>query len=357
MSLYAVILCGGRGERFWPKSRRALPKQFIKMIGDRSMTQETSERITRLCPQDRQVFVAPVRFGPTLRRQLRLKARNLVFEPMGRNTAPAIGLAATYLARRDPDATMVVLPADHLIDNRAAFLRAVRLAARLAQDGLLVTFGIPPARPDTGYGYIQLGDAIVGNEGLSAHRVLGFREKPDAATAARYLAEGGYAWNSGMFVWRADVILAAFREFLPEFHRALGQFGATIDTGKEKAALDRLYRKAPSVSIDYAIMEKARNIAAVRGSFDWDDVGSWLALERHVKGDQDGNVAQGKCVTRDALRCIVDTDCGAVALLGVKDLVVVRSGDAVLVAHREALAGLKDLLALIAGRKETKGLL
>jgi len=283
-----------------------------------------------------------------LREQLGSSA-HLVFEPMGRNTAPAIGLAAEYLKHEDPDATMLVLPADHLIEDRPAFLKAVRLGARLAQDGLLVTFGIRPERPDTGYGYIQLGSHIAGKGRLTAHRVLGFKEKPSPARARAYLAAGNYVWNSGMFIWRVAAILAAFRTFMPGFHAALEEFGTTIGTRREKSALAKLYRDAPSISIDYAVMEKADNVACVRGAFDWDDVGSWLALARHTQPDPAGNVAHGLLVARDSANCVVDSDSGIVAALGVKNLVIVRAGDAVLVADRKHLGRMKQLLAEIAG--------
>ncbi len=348
MSLHAVILCGGRGERFWPKSRRALPKQFIALFGRNSLTQETSARVQPLCPPKRQLFVAPAEFEPVLRGQLGRTAR-LAFEPVGRNTAPAIGLAAEYLKHEDPDATMLVLPADHLIEDQPAFLEAVRMGARLARDGLLVTFGIRPERPDTGYGYVQLGSRITGKGRLTAHRVRGFREKPSPARARAYLAAGNYVWNSGMFIWRVDAILAAFRKFMPEFHAGLETFGKTIGTRREKAALGRLYRGVQSISIDYAVMEKATNVACVRSAFDWDDVGSWLALARHAHPDPAGNVAQGLLVARDSTNCVVDSDAGIVAALGVKNLVIVRAGDAVLVADRKHLARMKQLLVEIAG--------
>ncbi len=348
MSLYAVILCGGRGERFWPKSRRVLPKQFIALFSRGSLTQETSARIGPLCPPERQLFVAPAEFGSVLRKQLGAAAR-LAFEPVGRNTAPAIGLAAAYLHRQDPDATMVVLPADHLIEDRSGFLKAVRMGAQLAQQGLLVTFGIRPDRPDTGYGYIQLGKQIAGKAGLTAHRVQAFKEKPSPARARAYLAAGNFVWNSGMFIWRVDAILAAFRKLMPGFHAALESFGTTIGTRREKPALARLYREAPAISIDYAVMEKADNVVCMRGAFDWDDVGSWLALVRHTKPDSAGNVANGLLVSKDSSNCVVDSDSGIVAALGVKDLVIVRAGDAVLVADRKHLGQMKQLLAEIAG--------
>jgi len=348
MNLYAVVLCGGRGERFWPKSRRALPKQFITLFGQRSLTQETSARVLPLCPPKRQLFVAPAEFEPVLRRQLG-KSAHLVFEPIGRNTAPAIGLAAEYLKHEDPDATMLVLPADHLIEDRDAFLKAVQMGAQLAQKGLLVTFGIRPERPDTGYGYVQLGSRLAGRGRLTAHEVLGFKEKPSPAKARAYLAAGNYVWNSGMFIWRVDAILAAFRKFMPEFYAELEKFGKAIGTRREKTALAQLYRDAQSISIDYAVMERADNVACVRGPFDWDDVGSWLALARHTSPDPAGNVAHGLLVARDSANCVVDSDAGIVATLGVKDLVIVRAGDAVLVADRKHLGRMKQLLAEIAG--------
>ncbi|MBN2465060.1 mannose-1-phosphate guanylyltransferase [candidate division WOR-3 bacterium] len=347
MNLHAVVLCGGRGERFWPKSRRALPKQFIALFGRESLTQETSDRVRPLCPTARQLFVAPAEFEKVLRRQLGANAR-LVFEPLGRNTAPAIGLAAEYLKHEDPDATMLVLPADHLIEDGAAFLKAVRLGAQLAQDGMLVTFGIRPERADTGYGYVQLGKRIAGKDRLAAHRVQAFKEKPSPARARAYLAAGNYVWNSGMFIWRVDAILSAFEQFMPALYAELEAFGRTVGTRRQKAALARLYRKTPAISIDYAVMEKADNVACVRGAFDWDDVGSWLALARHIKPDHADNVANGVLVARNSSHCIVDSDAGVIAALGVKDLVIVRAGDAVLVADKDALAHIKPLLADVA---------
>lgn len=355
MSVYAVILCGGRGERFWPKSRSSFPKQFISLFGQRSLTQATSDRIRSLCPPARQLLLASPQFAQILQEQL--PNVPVLFEPHGRNTAPAIGLAAAWLAARSPNATMVVLPADHLIEKRREFLAAVRLAVKLAQDGLLVTFGIRPTRPDTGYGYIKLGRRIAGTGKLTGHEVLGFTEKPDADRAKSYLAAGNYCWNSGMFVWQVATILAAFREHLPEFATELAKYQATVGTRRESAALDRLYRVAPQLSIDYAIMEKAENVAAVRGAFDWDDVGSWLALARHRPKDCLGNVHNGIAVLRDSRNCIVDADVGVVAVLGVEGLVIVRSGDAVLVASQDALGSIKDLLSDIRANPKARATL
>ncbi|UCG43702.1 MAG: mannose-1-phosphate guanylyltransferase [candidate division WOR-3 bacterium] len=354
--LYAVIMCGGKGERFWPKSRRTSPKQFIRLFGDRSLTRQTSDRMLKLCPVERQVFIAPAEYERVMREQVKTRKANLILEPVGRNTAPAIGVAAAYLAARDTDASMVVLPADHLITKHAKLLACVRLAAKLAQQGLLVTFGIPPSRPDTGYGYIKVGDRLT-SKGIQAFRVLGFREKPDPRTARRYVKAGSYLWNSGMFVWRVDVIFSAFERYMPEFHSSLLRLRDAVGTKSEKRVLNKVYRDAPSISVDYAIMEKAGNIAAVRATFDWDDVGSWLALARHMKQDKVGNVVRGTCVGKDMRGCIVDADSGLLAVLGCRDLVIVRSGEAVLVAHKDRLDDIKALVKLVGESRHGGGYL
>lgn len=352
--LHAVILCGGRGERFWPRSRRFLPKQFLALFGGRTLLQDTSRRIAPLCPVGRQLFVASRGMAKTVRRQARVSEEQVLVEPVGRNTAPAIGLAAAHLVARDPDAVMVVLPADHHISRLRQFQAAVRLAARSAQDGSLVTFGVPPTRPDTGYGYIRVGDRVAGRGALTVHRVAEFCEKPDLATARRYLKTGEFLWNSGMFVWRADAILDALRKFLPKLSADLRAYTRAVGTAKQVKALERVYERAESVSIDYAVMEKAKNVVALRAGFGWDDVGSWLALERHLKADRDGNSVAGLVAAQSSGNCIVDSDCGVVALLGVRDLVVVRSGDAVLVASRDKLPELKRLLKRMAEEPKTR---
>lgn len=348
MKLYAVILCGGKGERFWPRSRRANPKQFASLVGRGSLLQQTVARIRQLCPPSRRLFVAPVELEKQVRKQVRPASGCLLLEPEGKNTAPAIGLAAAWLQAKSPDSTMVVLPADHLVRNRQAFLAAVKFAAELAQEHLLVTFGIPPDRPDTGYGYIEIGDKIRTSNGKSAYKVLGFKEKPDYQTATEYVSAGHFLWNSGMFVWRVDAIMDAFRRFMPELAASLTRLTKTVGSKKEQAVVRQMYRQTENISIDYAVMEKADNIAVVRADFDWDDVGSWLALTRHLKPDAAGNVAQGLACLHNSHDCVVSSDTGLVALLGVKDLVVVRAADAVFVAQKSELDSLKAMLGTMA---------
>ncbi|MGQ9679068.1 MAG: mannose-1-phosphate guanylyltransferase, partial [bacterium] len=254
MDIYAVILCGGRGERFWPKSRTNLPKQFMVLFGNRSMVRATSERVKKLCPVSKQFFVTGAQFAPILKKELRVKKPNLLLEPFGKNTAPAIGFAATVISRFDPNGVMVVLPADHLIAARSAFLKSVQLAVRAAKMGYLVTFGVTPSRPDTGYGYIHFGKKVLGGKGGSVYKVIAFKEKPDEQTVRNYVSRGKFLWNSGMFVWRVDVILESFRRFMPEFYQALMEFKKSWSGKEKEMALQRLYRAVPSISIDYAIM-------------------------------------------------------------------------------------------------------
>lgn len=344
--IFGVILCGGKGERFWPKSRRRTPKQFIRLFGRRSLIQATSDRIRKLCPIERQLFVAPEEFAGHIRRELGVKKGNLILEPFGKNTAPAIGLAAATLYRDYPDAVMIVLPADHLIEPEPEFHRAVRLAIKIAEAGLLVTFGIIPTRPDTGYGYIEQGAVILSKNGQTVYRAKTFREKPNRVTALSYLRSGRFLWNSGIFVWRVDTIMNAFARFMPDFHKMLTVLS---ENGSRKAGsvIRKIYDQVQSISIDYAIMEKAENVAVVRAGFNWDDVGSWLALERRLPLDKEGNATLGLWFGINTSNCIIYTDEGIVGTLGVKNLVIARSGDALLVSTKEALSDLKQLLVKI----------
>uniref|UniRef100_A0A7V3PUF5 mannose-1-phosphate guanylyltransferase n=1 Tax=candidate division WOR-3 bacterium TaxID=2052148 RepID=A0A7V3PUF5_UNCW3 len=352
-NIYGVILCGGKGERFWPKSRQALPKQFVKLFENRSLLQATSARIGKLCPLKQQFFVAPERFAELLKKELRVKTNNLILEPKGKNTAPAIGLAAALLFIENPSAIMVVLPADHFIKPENEFLKAVRLAVKVARQGYLVTFGIVPSRPDTGYGYIETGEQLIIDNSLSAYKVKAFKEKPDRPMAEEYLKSGRFLWNSGMFVWRVDVILEAFARFMPDFHQRLMKLVHLKTKNERKTHIRRIYNQVESISIDYAIMEKAENVAVIRAGFDWDDVGSWLALERRLTVDEKGNAIRGLWFGIGTEKCIIYCDEGVIGTLGLKNLVIARSGDALLVAQKDALGDLKQLLALM--QKDSQG--
>jgi mannose-1-phosphate guanylyltransferase len=354
MELYAVILAGGIGERFWPVSRRSFPKQFVPLFGKTSLIEQTRKRISRLCPFNHQRYIIPFEMAKLLQMQTGVKHQNIIFEPYGKNTAPAIGLAAVYISAIAPDATMVVLPADHHIEPVNNFIACVKAAYKIAQQGYLITFGIPPSRPETGYGYIHIGDVIDKQEKITVHRTLEFKEKPSLDIALAYFQAKKFLWNSGMFVFRVSTILDAFRTFAPDFYAELINFQKFIGTNQEKSMLERMYQQMPTTSIDYAVMEKAKNIAVVKANFLWDDVGSWLALERHFRISSDGNVILGKHYGVDSKESIIYSDAGVIATLGIENLVIVKAKDAVLVADKKRVGDLKALLRVIGNAKSGK---
>ncbi len=339
--IYAVFLVGGRGERFWPLSTPERPKQFLRIFSQKSMIEETVERILPLVPRKRILFVLPPHLVRPLKEELRwVKKENLIVEPEGRNTAPAIALAARSL-RNKPDSVMAVLPADHLISPKKAFLNDLGKAAELARKGYLVTFGIKPERPETGYGYIEIEEKKpLCRDGF---KVKKFHEKPSEATAKSYLKSGKHLWNSGMFVWRAGSIIEAFKVHAPGTYKGLLAGGSNRVTRAS-------YSKLEATSIDYAVMEKSPNVAVLRARFLWDDVGSWTAIERHLKKGVDKSVSVGKLISLDSEECIVVAPEGEVALLGVRNLVIVKTQDTVLVCAKERAADIKKLLVRRASR-------
>lgn len=332
--IHAVLLVGGKGERFWPLSTSERPKQFLKIFFNKTMVAETVERIKPLVGMDNVHFVLPPNLVDILKKEIPgVKNRNLIIEPQGRNTAPAIALAARAL-RSKPEAIMVVLPADHIISPNKTFLSDIKAAIQLADKGYLVTFGIPPSRPDTGYGYIEIDRNLPMGRGFKAKR---FREKPDIKTARRYLKSANFLWNSGMFIWKVETIIESFKLQFNEAYKSL-----LIPQAKEPTRIS--YAKLESISIDYAIMEKAQNVAVVPARFRWDDVGSWNAVERHLPQGLDKNTSIGKLIALDSKECIVVAEEGEVALLGVNDLVVVKTKDTVLVCAKDRAAEVKELV-------------
>lgn len=354
MRLVAVILAGGKGERFWPKSRSNFPKQFITLFGKDSLLQQTYQRVRKIVDVTNQYYVIPTSLIKLLRKQIPVLSKNIIEEPIGRNTAPAIGLAAIYLDKIVPNSTMLILPADHLIKRVNEFYNCVRFAYQIAEQGYLVTFGIPPTAPDTGFGYIQTGKPYQIYQNMKSFHTLRFTEKPNLTLAKKYLKAKTYLWNSGMFIWQVSTILKAFEMYLPEFYQELREFQKYIGTRKEEAKLIAMYKQAPATSIDYAILEKANNIITIKANFEWDDVGSWLALERHFAKDQSGNTKIGKVVTKDSENSIIVGNGGLVALMGIKNLLVVQSDDVTLVVSKDKAAEIKELLNQI---KQDKSLL
>ena len=358
MKIYPVILSGGAGTRLWPLSRAVLPKQLLPLVADKTMLQETALRVSGLpglmaplvvCGNDHRFMVAE---------QLRaagITPLGILLEPVGRNTAPAVAAAAHYLKSIDPEAVMLVLPADHVIENREAFKDAVLRAAEMVKGGGLATFGIVPKSPETGYGYIRRGDAVTGCG--ECYTVARFVEKPDAATAQGFLDDGGYYWNSGMFMFHAERFLKELQEHAPAIAHAAEQ---AVSTGYRDLDFCRLEEKAfsdsPSDSIDYAVMEKTRDAAVVPADIGWNDVGSWSALWEVQPKDANGNAQRGDVYLDNVKNSLVRAESRIVAVVGVDNLVVVETQDAVLVTHKDQVQRVKQVVDHLKSKARTEHL-
>ncbi|MBI3811909.1 MAG: mannose-1-phosphate guanylyltransferase/mannose-6-phosphate isomerase [Nitrospirae bacterium] len=364
-SLYAVILAGGSGSRFWPLSRELYPKQLLKLIGDETMLQRTL-RCARKAARPENIFVVTHRRqSDAVRMQsaavASLPPHHFIAEPEARNTAAAIGLAAVVLDRTDPEAVMVVMPADHVILKSAVFAKAVRAASRLAGEDWLVTFGIKPLHPETGYGYIRRGKPLgppragrrdrSGKNGSVAYQVGRFTEKPNRAAARRYLSEGGYYWNSGIFVWKASVILAVIQELQPKLYQGLIAIQKALGTSDEEKTIDKVYEHLDSVSIDYGVLERLhKNMAVLPVEIGWSDVGSWTAIDQISRRDSMGNVTVGNVIDLDSRNSILYADKRLVATIGLEDLVVVDTEDATLVCHKSRVQDVRKVVETLKQR-------
>jgi mannose-1-phosphate guanylyltransferase len=341
VKIYPVIMAGGSGTRFWPLSRKSRPKQFLPLAGDAPLLAATVARLPPLAKGDRTFVVCGPAHAPAARRMLPgLPRENFIVEPCARNTAPCVGLAALHVAARDRKGVMAMLPADHHVGRPEAFRDALVAAAQLADAGSIATIGLRPSRPETGYGYLKIGPRLAararGKGRLAAHKVERFVEKPDVVTAARYLADGGYLWNSGIFVFRADVILDEIRRVMPVLGAQLAAIGAALGTPAYARTLKRVFPECPSISIDYGVMEKSQRIAVVPAEFGWSDVGSFAALPEVRAQDQAGNVVEGDALVFDGRNDVVlATRSRPVAVIGLDDVIVVDAGDAILVCRRD----------------------
>jgi mannose-1-phosphate guanylyltransferase/mannose-6-phosphate isomerase len=350
--LYAVILAGGSGTRFWPLSREFTPKQMLSLFGPHSLFQETLLRIQGAIPPEKTVIVTNERHGYDLKRQAASIGAGYRFllEPEIRNTAPAIGLAALHLLQEDPEAIMAVMPSDHLVRNPIRFLELLRVALEPARRNLLVTFGIKPTRPETGFGYLKAGSAISGLATSSApiRRVEKFVEKPDLKRAEGYLASGEFYWNSGIFVWRASAILQEIQDWLPELHRGLSQIGPFLSSPGQSSpgqseAIAELYSRIDPVSIDYGVMEKSAHAVMVEADIGWHDVGSWNALDEICETDGAGNIKSGNLLDLGSQNSILLAGSRVLATAGLKDMVVVDTLDATLICPKEQAQKVKEL--------------
>jgi mannose-1-phosphate guanylyltransferase len=334
--MFAVIMAGGRGARFWPRSREKTPKHLLDISSERTMIRETVDRIRPLVPAERTLIVTGESHAAELIRQLpEFPQENILIEPIGRNTAPCIGLAALHILRRVPDGVMLVLPSDHRIGNEAAFLRIIKAAAEAALQGdSLVTIGIRPTGPETGYGYIEQGESFSTSDADQIFRVRSIREKPPREQAESFLAQGGFSWNSGMFVWKASTIVNAIGRFLPDLQRGLLQIREALGTDREEEVVRAVYTEQKAVSIDYGIMEKAKDVLVIPGAFDWSDLGSWDALWEVSEKDENGNDVRGELIGIDTVNSLIHSTGKLVALVGVKDLLIVETKDALLICRR-----------------------
>jgi mannose-1-phosphate guanylyltransferase len=357
MMLHAMIMAGGGGTRFWPRSRNARPKQFLTFSGDRTLLQATLDRVTGPIPAERSWVITGAAHAGEAHAQLPdLAAEHIVGEPFGRDTAACIGLGAALIAKSDPDAVMLVMPADHVIEPIMEFQRAIHAAAQFAEEfpNALLTFGIPPTYPATGYGYIQHGEAMGQRQGVTISRVQAFKEKPDADTAERFLASGEFSWNSGIFVWKAATILRELRANCPQIADAVERIAAAWGTPKRDEVFRSEYESLSKISIDFAVMEKAKDVMVIQAPYQWDDVGSWLALERRNPQDAHGNTVQANHTGLSTENCVIVGDTKTlITTIGVKNLLIVQDGDAILVADRNDEATVKNLVDQL--KKEGKG--
>ncbi len=352
MALYAVIMAGGVGSRLWPRSRKHTPKQFLDIFNDASLIQNTFARLQPLVPAERVYVVTNQRSVEQTRAHLpAVPAENVLAEPQARNTGPAIAFAAATLRAKDPDAVMIVLSADHAIHNVKAFHTVLEASVEKAEDaGALITIGVEPTYPETGYGYLQY-DASQGKaDAPTAYVVRTCAEKPDLATAERFLDSGDFLWNSGIFVWRADSVLDQMKRYLPEVYDAFAPVEAAVRQGDEKAlqrAVETAFQTTPSISIDYGVMEPAapdENTWVVPGSFGWSDVGDWRAVYAVLDKDEAGNATEGNVIVHNTSRSYVRGKDRLIVLVGVHDLAVVDSGDAVLVCSMDATQQVKNVV-------------
>jgi len=339
--IYGVILAGGWGTRFWPLSRSQYPKQVLRLLGSESMLQSTVERLLPRIPPGRLAVVTNADQAGLIHQDLQhhgWEDIRIWIEPLGRNTAAAVGLAAIYLGEEADEAVMAVFPADHFIRDRASLLQALDLGAAWAQAGYLVTFGIPPTRPETGYGYIKQGEPLDGQG--RAYRAARFIEKPPRAQAREFLSEGGYSWNSGIFLFRPQVLLEAFSRYLPDLYREL----ARLQAKENRPPLMEVYQRIPSISLDHGILEKAENVAVVPVEMGWNDVGTWEALYDLFPRDEQGNVTMGRVLDQGSQECIIFAQNRLVATIGLERTIVVDTPDATLVCPRDRAQEVKDLV-------------
>ena len=329
---YCVIMAGGRGERFWPLSTELVPKPFLKLVGDKTMIQLTVERALRIVPRERIFIILGRAHIEIAKKQLEdLPDENFIVEPEGKDTAPCIGFAAVSLLKIDSKAIMVTLPADHYIPDMDGFAKVISHGVKIARIGdYLITVGINPIRPETGYGYINAYERFGVSGDVECYRVNRFVEKPDFSIAIQYIEEGNYYWNSGMFIWQTDAVLRGIERHMPDLHDGLSRIQDAL-VSNDREAIGAIYKNLARRSIDYGLMEKADNVLMIPSYFRWDDIGTWASLLRVLEVDEHGNYIKGDAICFDTRNCVIYGDDLVVGTIGVSHLVIVASKDGILI--------------------------
>jgi mannose-1-phosphate guanylyltransferase len=340
--VYGVILAGGSGERFWPLSRKSQPKQLLKIHGQKTVLEEAVKRLAPLIPKKRMFICTGKGIAPQLKKIL--PKNNFIVEPLARNTAACIGLSALYIEKLDPEGIMLIETADHVYNNPQAFLEHLKLAINQAREYQLVTLGIKPTRPETGFGYIEKGDPVA----KKIFEVDDFVEKPDLKTAQEFLSSKNFLWNSGIFVCKCQRMLKAIKEHMPKLYLGLKRIK---QSNFDEKVIEQVFQGLKSISIDYGVMEKENNIRVVEGDFHWDDIGDWRAMERILKKDDSGNVIKGQSLLVNSENNIVFSD-KLVALVGLKNMVVIDTQDALLVCPKDQAQKVRDVTRKLAQKKE-----
>ncbi|QCT04502.1 putative mannose-1-phosphate guanylyltransferase/mannose-6-phosphate isomerase [Paenibacillus algicola] len=346
MKTTCLIMAGGKGERFWPKSRTNLPKQFLNISGNKSMIQQCIDRLQNFIPIDQIFVITNELYAELIKAQIpALPFENIIIEPIGRNTAPCVGLASIIIEEKYRGSSMIVLPSDHIIKDETEFIEILKTAVSVSQlGGNLVTLGITPTYPETGYGYIESTNETIEMNNLRVYKVNQFVEKPSEDKALTYVKSGNYYWNSGIFVWRVDVLRKYIKDLMPEMHDILETMKSGFQTNERNDVIRAEFPKMPDQSIDYGIMEKAHDIYVIPCVFGWDDVGSWTALERIGNLDDSGNVIRGNTLSIDTQRCIIESNGKLIATLGVEDLIIVETDDVTLICKKDKAQEIKSLI-------------
>jgi len=352
MHLFALIMAGGEGKRFWPLSRKDRPKQFLNLIGEKSLLRQTLERILPLIPIENVFIVTVDRYLEETRKHLpELPVGNMIIEPDGKNTAPCIALGTLKIENASPDSTIVVLPADHAIVDDQSFRDVINYGQKVANTMLpskeypLVTLGVKPKRPETGYGYIKEStEEINSSEHYNARRISRFIEKPDLKTASNFINEGGYYWNSGIFIWKSRAILKEFSEILPEWYKYFNSILDSFESRCGNLVFEEFYKNIPSGSIDKLILEKSKNGVVIPIDFSWSDVGTWQALDEFLRSDEVENINIGNCISLDSTSSLLFAQNRLIAAVGVKGLVIVETDDAILVLDKNKAQDVKKLV-------------